>query len=245
MKPHLIALSYSPWSIRAKWALDHYGIDYDYTQYTPMLGEPWLRMKTGRWRGTATVPALIAGSLVLMDSFAIAQWADEQGGNTPLIGDRSAQIAPWNDRAEAMLAAGRVLVTAAVERDPQAILESIPVPLRKLPGCIAIGRMGARYILRKYAIEGSADLRIAEMRRHAVALREALAANGTVLGSFSYADIAMATSLQMLRPPEGKQFSLGPASRRAWSLPELAAEFEDLLAWRDEIYEQRPRRRDR
>jgi glutathione S-transferase len=243
VKPHLIALSYSPWSICARWALDHHGIDYGYTQYTPMLGEPWLRVKTGRFRGQVTVPALLTPTGTLMDSYAIAKWADERGEEEPLIGAAVAEVDVWNDRADALLAAGRILVTAAVARDPEAILESVPATLRRLPGCVAIGRMGARYLLRKYAKEGSEADQIEAMRGHLEALRAALGDRETVLEAFSYADVAMATSLQMLRPPAGRKFALGPASRRAWSLPELAADFEDLLTWRDNIYEQRPPRR--
>ena len=35
----LIGLHCSPWSIRARWVLDHHRIEYVWEEYTPMLGE--------------------------------------------------------------------------------------------------------------------------------------------------------------------------------------------------------------
>ena len=57
-QPTLIHLPYSPWSQKARWALDHHGIAYRTQKYLPMLGEPYLRWRTGRWRRRATVPVL-------------------------------------------------------------------------------------------------------------------------------------------------------------------------------------------
>lgn len=241
-RPHLIALSYSPWSQRAKWALDHHEIDYDYTQYTPMLGEPWLRWKAGQWSGKVTVPTMVTDTGVLTDSLDIARWAEERGAAAPLFGGDLTAIRTWNERTNALLAAGRMLVTAAVASDDAAIMESVPPALRKLPGCVLVGRMGARYLLRKYAMSGSKDDLYAEMRGHLSDAREALGEGPWIQDEFGYADIVLATSFQMLRPPD-KGFSLGDASRRAWTLPVLAEEFEDLLEWRDTVLARQPSRR--
>ena len=35
--PRLVFLSISPWSERARWALDHHGIDYELVAHVPLL----------------------------------------------------------------------------------------------------------------------------------------------------------------------------------------------------------------
>jgi glutathione S-transferase len=54
----LLALPFSPWSEKARWALDARGVPYDYRRYQPILGEPALRAKLRRARGPVTVPVL-------------------------------------------------------------------------------------------------------------------------------------------------------------------------------------------
>jgi mercuric reductase len=51
--------------------------------------------------------------------------------------------------------------------------------------------------------------------------------------AFSFADITMAASLQFILPVAERFISLGPATREAWTHHGLAAEYPDLLAWRD------------
>ena len=64
----------------------------------------------------------------------------------------------------------------------------------------------------------------------------------TILGSFSFADIAAAQVLGFVSPPSFG-LKLGKASARGFTDPELAAEYADLVAWRDALYEaHRPRR---
>ena len=49
---HLIGM------MQAKWVLDHHGLEYKVTKYTPGLGEGWLRKKTGKKGGVMTTPVL-------------------------------------------------------------------------------------------------------------------------------------------------------------------------------------------
>ena len=56
-----------------------------------------------------------------------------------------------------------------------------------------------------------------------------------LLGRFSYADIAMAVVLEGIAPMAQVDPPLGPATRRCWSDPALAEEFEDLLHWRQRL----------
>src|SRR5690349_1207690 len=98
----LIALPYSPWSEKARWALDHHGVAYRNEVYLPMLGEPALRLRTGRLRGRITVPVLIEeDGPPVMDSIAIARHADALGPGEKLFPHGlDAQVDEWNDRAD-------------------------------------------------------------------------------------------------------------------------------------------------
>ena len=58
MMPELLGLPYSPWSEKARWALDARRVPYREVTYAPLLGEPALRLKLKRWRGNVTVPVL-------------------------------------------------------------------------------------------------------------------------------------------------------------------------------------------
>ena len=53
MSRTLYGLSLSPWTERARWALDHHGVAYDYHEHVPMLGEVLLRMKARTRRARA------------------------------------------------------------------------------------------------------------------------------------------------------------------------------------------------
>ena len=52
----------------------------------------------------------------------------------------------------------------------------------------------------------------------------------------------MASVLQGVAPVSGQYIRLGPATRGVWTQPALAAEFSDLIAWRDELYARQRRR---
>src|SRR6188508_1450752 len=57
----LVQLYYSPWSERARWALDHHGLAYETVEHVPFLGEIRLRRIVGKKAARATVPVLIDG----------------------------------------------------------------------------------------------------------------------------------------------------------------------------------------
>jgi glutathione S-transferase len=73
------------------------------------------------------------------------------------------------------------------------------------------------------------------------ALRTALVRSEYVLGRFSYADIIAASLLQGVLPVADRYLRLGPATRSAWTQPELAADYSDLIGWRDRLYERHRR----
>lgn len=67
-----ISLDYSPWSEKARWALDWSGPSYENKAYLSMIGTPWLRYKTKTLAGPVSVPVLLDGKVILTDSFDIA-----------------------------------------------------------------------------------------------------------------------------------------------------------------------------
>src|SRR5579862_5425480 len=100
VSPKLVVLSYSPWSERARWALDHHGLTYRTVQHTPFIGERRLRRLTGGRQGRATVPVLIDGDTLLTDSWDIALYADQLGPAAKLIpAGRESEVRTWVDLA--------------------------------------------------------------------------------------------------------------------------------------------------
>ena len=236
----LIALDYSPWSRKARWALDHHRLRYDYVEYLPMVGALYLRAKARRPFGLVTVPLLIQDELpqeprLLRDSFDIARFADGVGREDSLAVEASRG---WNEASERMMSAGRALAAVAVLEEPRAQQEILPGqfpdPLR--PVLRPVARLGARYLGRKYGFAPSERIEHRRtLHRGLMELRRALEGRDHLLERFSYADVAMAIALQFVQPVQG-WIPLAPVSRQCWTQEELAEEFDDLLAWRDELF---------
>ncbi|MEW6272776.1 MAG: glutathione S-transferase C-terminal domain-containing protein [Thermodesulfobacteriota bacterium] len=239
--PTLIAEYFAPWSEKARWALDHHQLAYGYREHVPLLGEIALRARTGRWRGRVSTPALVTDDGVLHDSFDIARWAEAHGRGAPLLPPgREGAVASWNARSESALSAGRALYLARLSRDPRAQVEMQP---RALPGWLrramapATG-LAVAFIRRKYGIDGAASV-LAEgaLVRELDGLRSALAGRAHLLGdALSYADVAMAVTLQFVAPVDTRYVPLGPAALAAWTHAGLAERYGDLVAWRDALY---------
>jgi glutathione S-transferase len=246
----LLGLPFSPWSERARWALDARGVRYDFRRYQPVLGEPALRVKLRRARGRVTVPVLTTDDgEVLCDSTDIARWADAHGDGPALFpaGTESA-IARFVDLSDRVLEAARALTLTRMLRDPEALVEMVPRAMRRVPGLGSrIGRFGIRRTLRKYGgHEVALEERQAAVTRGLDELRAALGRRGDeparpLLGSFTYADITASQAVMGACPPPFG-LKLGPASRRCWTDADVSARYGDLVAWRDALYERyRPR----
>lgn len=237
--PELVGLSYSAWTLKARWALDAHGVRYKYREYLPMLGEPALRMRLGTPLSRVSVPVLFTDNGPFTDSWDIAQWAASNSGpsaapGAPLITDANrGDVHDWNQASERLLAAGRARTTRLVLRDPAALAESVPPPLNKLgPVTRVLGAMGAKFILTKYGAGDVSDqAAVATMRDELIALRAALDGREFLLGAYSYADVAMALAFGFIAPPSNERVRLGANARPHWTCPELAEEFADLVAW--------------
>jgi len=238
----LVSLNVSPWSERAKWALDHHGLAYETTEHVPFLGERRLRKLVGKRGARATVPALIVGREVLGDSWDIALYADREGKGTALVPPHLAEpIRAWNVLADETMAAGRGLVVAALLASPEALEEAVPwkVPISTRWLFRPIVRYATTWFAGKYELRfGEAAAHRTHLRSTLETLRRALAKDPPYLfGTFSYADIVMASCLQGICPVADRFVRLGPATRRVWTREDIAADFGDLVRWRDDLYE--------
>ncbi len=238
----LLCLPYSPWSEKARWALDARAVPYVARIYQPLIGEPALRFRTRRWRGRVSVPVLTdEDGGVHTDSADIARFADARGdGPTLFPAEHEAEIARFIDISERALSAGRARSLERMLRDDEALLEMVPRPLQRPLGpiAIAIAAGGVRRTLRKYAATSSS----ASEHEHALvvaldALRAAIpASRGPLLGALTFADIAATQMLAFVSPP-AFGLRVGPASRRTFHDPEVAERYGDLVDWRDAIYD--------
>jgi glutathione S-transferase len=241
MTLRLYGMSFSPYSEKARWALDHHGITYEWHEHVPMVGERKLRKAAGAVAGKVSVPLAIDGNAVLRDSLAIARHAERLGRGAALFTNATA-VETWAARSDEALGAARCLLLARTLVDRQALRDSLPgwVPglLRGLATPLAA--RATRFIARKYGAEGVApEVSTAKLRAVLAAMRKALRSRDTILDGFSYADIAMAVVIQMICPVAEQYIALGPARRRAWTEPTLAGEYADLVAWRDAVYAKR------
>ena len=236
----LVALSYSPWSEKARWALDHHRITYGYAEYVPMLGELPLRIRAGKMSGKITVPILFDGDGVYDDSLAIARHAEQVGTRSRLFPEGAEDaITTWNAFSERALGAGRCVVIERLSHDREAQRESVPkfVPSALRGASVSMAATAIRFLAKKHDT-ASIEMAAAEaaIDRELAKLRDALGGRETLLASFSYADIASAVVLQMVAPVDAAYIPLSPAVRRCWSMPGLARKNADLVEWRDALY---------
>lgn len=241
----LIGLPYSPWTEKARWALEVRGVPFVFRHYQPILGEPELRLKLKRWTGKVSVPVLTdTEGHVYADSEAIARWADTQGTPATLFSPmHEATIQEAIALSERALAAGRALALTNALTEDEALREMVPKPLRKPLGplAVAIGKFGVQRTLRKYGAAGVDKAEHeAELTGALDALRRLIArapagSPKTLCGRFTFADIAAAQVLGFVSPP-AFGLRIGRASRASFTRPELATRYADLLKWRDALY---------
>ena len=242
-RPRLVSIRYSPWSERARWALDHHQIAYRILEHEPFLHELRLRHLAGWPRERATAPLLLAGGRRYRSGWEIAGYADTAGSGPRLIPEAlEPAIREVDALVERMLQAGRTLLVAALLEDPEGLDASWP---RFVPGAVAgalrpVARYATRWFSQKYALDltqAQTEAQLQVIRAELDDVRRRLNGRELLLGSFSYADILVATVLQLVEPVSDRHWKLHPAHRRLWTRPELAEEYRDLLAWRDSAYD--------
>ena len=198
----LVSISYSPWSLRARMALQAMGVSYHTHPYTPTLSEPWLRWQLGRWTGPVTVPVLLReDGPPLTDSLDIARWGSAQADEPLLPPALDAAICGWNDTADALLEAGRLRTTRRVMADPPALAESLPAAVGALgPVGLVVGRHACRRLLAKYGSADSDDAAcLARMEASLARIDGALTGDWLLEDRLTYADITVAVALSFVR----------------------------------------------
>jgi glutathione S-transferase len=216
--PTLVAESFAPWSEKARWALDHHGIRYDYREHVPLLGEPWLRWRLGKLTGRVSTPTLLTDAASYEDSFAIAEWAERHGSGAPLLPPGRRTRSPvWNARSEAALSAGRVRVVARIDESPAPgpVLPPTPVVLQPLLGVAT--SVTVAFLRWKYDFDTDVAASGRTLGRRSRGSAPRLAGRDHLLEGFSYADITMAVVLQMVRPVADTFIRLEPAVREVWT----------------------------
>lgn len=239
--PRLIQFTFSPWSERARWALDHCSVAWQRDEYISTLSTLRVRLATRRFTGKLTVPILIAGDVILTDSWDIARYANtqRQPDRTNLFPEQHTDhITAWNRKSEEILGTLRIDLLHRMKSDHAAQVESLPdaIPASLKPHARFAGRFACSVLLKKYQDRYTGR---AQVEAHLNSLRDALAEQGGdyLLGQFSYADIVMCTALQAVTPVDSDLWPILPAQRRCATDPELSAAYSDLLAWRDRIYQ--------
>jgi glutathione S-transferase len=224
--------------------MDHHRLAYQYSEHIPLLGELRLRRHAPPG-GRGTVPLLVEDSGVTMGSYAIARRAEQEGQGTPLFPAASLpEIEQWEQRSDELLRVGRAYMVQRLMQFPDAQIESLPpfVPAWARSPLKPMARMAARFLASKHEAASDPEaLLLSTVAPGLEQLRAALQGGRFLTGTFSYADITMAVTLQFIQPVEERFIPLGPGRRKAWSHPALAERFADLLRWRDQLYaEHRP-----
>jgi glutathione S-transferase len=249
MTPALLSLHYSPWSERARWALDYHELEYRLVQHEPFLGERRLRKIVGKRVARPTVPVLVTDDAVLRDSWDIALYADTQGTREKLVPPSlEGSIRELNALAESTMVRSRGLVTAALLASNAALDEGLPryVPAAARPLLRPVSRFGTRWFARKYGLDLSDLETPRQVLGETLALfRERYGTRPYLFDRFTYADIVFCSLLQGVCPVDDRFLRLQPAWREAWTQPALVAEVGDLIRRRDRLYEEHRKPRTR
>ncbi|MEE2786546.1 MAG: glutathione S-transferase N-terminal domain-containing protein [Myxococcota bacterium] len=232
--PTLYGLAYSPWTYKARWALARKGIEYRYKEYVPMVGKIPLRVALNRWSAPLTVPLMKWDKAILDSSWAIATQADTMVDAPPLHTDLP-DVQTWNEIADRILELGRIRISLDILDDEPALRAALPTGLQGLPGGLFIARTGARYMLKTYPVSTSPSELIGQMAVHLEAVRQGLKAGDFLLGEPTYADMTIASSLQMIDPADTQLIPLDERLHQIWSCTRLKQDFEDLCTWRDMV----------
>jgi glutathione S-transferase len=216
----LLELYPSPWSERARWALEWKGVPYARREYVPLAGEEELRRSTG----LSTVPVLFVDGRAVGDSDAALGWLEEQRATPALL--------PADPRQRAQV---RAWETAATETlAPFARL--IMIGKFKSLGIQPLGdHFGAKYNWSPDA-QGRAERFLPSLLGD---LAKAIDASPYLVGdAFTRADLTVATMLAtVVGLPADDLFQVDAAMRGMFGVPVGdEATLASLGRWRDAVY---------
>jgi glutathione S-transferase len=244
--PRLYSIPFSPWSEKARWALDHHRVDYEVVEHLLLVGDLRLRVLLRKPTGRVTVPVLDDGGVLFTDSWDIARHADTIGAGPRLFPPgKEAEIEAWNRRAEAAASAARAMMVLKVVDEPEAAKAMLPrqIPEGIAPLVVPVARGAMALFAAKYRMRDGAGSHLAAAEEALDAIDAALAHGRDYLigDALTYADITVACALQGVSPVDKRFMPIGPGGRASWTHPELSARYPRLFAWRDALYEKHRR----
>uniref|UniRef100_A0A383VMC5 GST N-terminal domain-containing protein n=1 Tax=Tetradesmus obliquus TaxID=3088 RepID=A0A383VMC5_TETOB len=209
-QPELFYLPPSPFSWRAKWALDAAGISYKCSPYgfSPFyLGELPFRWRIGKLFERITAPMMLLpseqGGGLLTDSTDIARWADAHSSSPGQLfpADRLKEVDRWLQAADALLSLFRREMAEAGLKEPRIVDSMLPPGLSGLS--LVVARYSVRCIFQRLATKYKQDDAAAQADQVAADLAAAAAAVAAhpakllLPGSsqLTYAEIALASAL--------------------------------------------------
>jgi len=235
--PVLYCIEISPWSEKARWALDFHKRSYKKIEYMTLFMVPMVKLKTltkRKFTDKITVPLLIDGKEVYTDSFDIALYAEKKANSEQLFPQADYdRIKKLDAISERLLNIFRAEVFKRTKTNHQAKLEKLVfVPEKQRELMVKMVDPMIRFLERKYPVnESESAFSLLEE------VRAALGGRPYVLNEFSYADITLAQPLQFVSPVANQYIPLGDQQRKTMEDVELAKEFKDLIDWRDQLYE--------
>jgi glutathione S-transferase len=235
--PVLYSIEISPWSEKARWALDFYHLPYKKVEYLTLIMAPMLKLKTlGRRKFTdkLTVPLLIDGSVVISESFDIAMYAESKAGGNQLFPQNNIEkIRELDLLSERLLNIFRAEVFRRTKDNYQAKFERLKfMPEKNRSSATPVVDFMIRFLEKKYPVPSGESTALLLQQ-----VRSELGGRAYALNDFSYADITLAQAIQFVSPVANRYIELGDHQRQTMTNPELAIEFKDLVEWRDQLYE--------
>jgi glutathione S-transferase len=235
--PVLYIIEISPWSEKARWALDFHKLTYEPVEYISLFMAPTVKLKTlfkRKLTKKLTIPLLIDGSEVYTDSFDIALHADKKVGSELLFPKADYdKIKRLNALSDRLLNIFRAQVFHRTKTNHQAKLERlIFVPEKQREFLTKTVNPMIRFLEKKYPVSESESASSLLEK-----IRAELGDRPYVLDEFSFADITLAMPLQFVSPVDNQYIDLGYHVKKTMEDIELAKEFKDLIDWRDQLYE--------
>ncbi|MCS6985576.1 MAG: glutathione S-transferase N-terminal domain-containing protein [Leptospiraceae bacterium] len=235
----LYGIFYSPWSEKARWALDYHRQIYHWHEYTPLVDSLQLMWKAKKWR--VSVPILITPWEVIEGSLNIVRYGEKHGRKEKLLPfSHEEEILDIDALCDVAYRASRAIITARVEDNSEAQKALMPqfIPPSYHEFALPLAKVATLYLERKYSFGGVPLAQHKEVLRSVLQeLRQKVRKNKTIFESFTLADISVALTLQFVSPVSDHFIPLSPPLREAFTQEDLAEEFSDLISWRNFIYE--------
>eukprot|EP00879_Flechtneria_rotunda_P012585 GHRR01013142.1.p1 GENE.GHRR01013142.1~~GHRR01013142.1.p1 ORF type:complete len:251 (+),score=69.89 GHRR01013142.1:324-1076(+) len=244
--------------MQAKWALDAAGVDYNLSAYPSgtafYIQELPLRWRLGRLTGKITAPIFLPKGNpreVIMDSTAVARWADEHSSNPGKLFPKGAaeESKRWVKASNSLLSLFRRELAAAGSAQP-AIVDAMLPPsvtgLNRVLGKFVMTTFFKKLVVKYEDVDQSAQYD--QVRAELLAARQTLADNTDKLlipaAGLTYADIAFAVAvnkvaqLNVMKLPAEKDAQPQTIATCAPEMNKILQEFGDLVQWAADLIKQ-------